>query len=190
MIIKDSIQHYINVYHGSENRVIDNTIRDCRCKRKDVEINIDWLIAKGYVKAVEFINMTDLEKAYYNSDHCTILRNLKKFDEIVYYEEENKRKAIEDKLSNKEKFILFFDRMEKEFERKNFSCKKEYYLDIKDNVVVINSIDDNNEIVIDFNNTSNWYYSEIENSIYYKKNSKCFTIELFYLSGCCYIKHY
>ena len=33
MEIKDEIQHYITVYDGSEDRVIDNVMSQCRCKK-------------------------------------------------------------------------------------------------------------------------------------------------------------
>lgn len=190
MSIKNTIQHYISVYSGSKKRVINSTIQERKCKTVDVESNIDWLIKKDYIKRVSYSEMTDSEKTYYNSDLCEILRNIKIYDEIEYYKEQSKAYKEDEKLSNFEKFNQYFTRMENEFDRKNLTNGKNYLLEINDELATIKIVDENREITIDFNNTSNWTYNEANNSIFYKKENSYFTIKLFYLWGKCCIEHY
>ena len=185
MDIKNTIQYYISVYSGSEKRVIEKTMNDQGCKRETVESNIDWLIRYQYIEYVEFCNMTDMEKTYYRSDSCRILREIRKYDEIEYCEEKNKKAEEIEKLSNKEKFIIFFNKMETEFNRKHLKNGKNYSLRMTDNCVVITINDDSNsrEIEIDFENTSNWEYDESQNFIFYKEDSNYFRIFMDYLWG-------
>ncbi|MBQ0035695.1 MAG: hypothetical protein KBT35_02125 [Firmicutes bacterium] len=190
MDIRNTIQHYISVYDGSEERVIDNTACDCRCKKEMVKHNIDWLIRKGYIEIIQYPDMTEAERTYYDSDLCTILRNIRCFDEAEYYKEERERKEIEDKLPIKDKIRCCISQMENEFDRKYLCDDKNYTLIINDDTAIINIVDENRTITIDFTNTSDWNYNEQDNSVSYKINDSYYTIELECLWGKRHLKHY
>ncbi len=95
MNIKESIIHYIGVYDGSEKRIIENTISDHMYEfgkqsdaRRAVESNILWLIENKYIEFVNYQNMTDMEKRYYESDgYCSIYRIIKRYNESEYLSE-------------------------------------------------------------------------------------------------------
>lgn len=90
MTIKESLIHYIDVYDGSEKRIIDNTVSDHMYEfrkqseaKRTVESNILWLIENKYIKAVSYQDMTDMEKRYYESDgYCRIYRIIKRYSEV------------------------------------------------------------------------------------------------------------
>lgn len=192
MDIKNEVQSQIVVNSGSEKRVINRTMERVRCSEKDVNEIIDWLLKKGFIKIVKDEDLTDCEKRYLNSDNCRILRNVTYYEEIKYFEDEAKRKEQEKVLPNKEKFATYFSRMEKEFEWKNFFNKKNYELKYGDNDVTI-FIKDNDRIEsikIDFGITTDWFYDEPNNVIFYKSSDKRYQIELYYLWGNCNLKHY
>lgn len=87
--------HYITVYYGSGKRVIQNTVSDFLYqfkKRTDAErtvnASLDWLLENKYIKVVDYQEMTDMEKRYFESDgYCTIYRKLKRFNESEYLQE-------------------------------------------------------------------------------------------------------
>lgn len=95
MNIKETIMHYITVYYGSGKRVIQNTVSDFLYqfkKRTDAErtvnASLDWLLENKYIKVVDYQEMTDMEKRYFESDgYCTIYRKLKRFNESEYLQE-------------------------------------------------------------------------------------------------------
>lgn len=81
--IRNTIQHYISVYSGSEKRIISNTKQDCGCSEDVVLLSIKWLLENKYIEIVKLDAMTDNENGYYESDkYTTIYRNKKNFDEI------------------------------------------------------------------------------------------------------------
>lgn len=90
MTIKESLIHYIDVYDGSEKRIIDNTVSDHIYEfrkqsdaKRAVEVNILWLIENKYIKAVSYQDMTEMEKRYYESDgYCTIYRIIKRYNAL------------------------------------------------------------------------------------------------------------
>lgn len=190
MDIKKAIQMQIDVNSGSEKRVVYRVLEDFRASEKDVLENIEWLLKKGYIKKVALDDMEECERRYFESDSCSIIRNIVYYDEMEYYEKERQRREIEACLSNKEKFKLYFSRMEKEFERKTMFNDKNYTLNYGDNIVVISITDESRTIKIDFKNIYNLTYEEPTNSIFYKYKEKYYTIELFYCWGKSNLKHY
>lgn len=188
MGIRESIQSSITAYCGCEERIIKKTMSECGCSRKAVENNIDWLIKKGYCEYVDYADMKDGEKDFYNSDHCEILKTIKPYNEIEYLEEERKRKESEDKLTNIEKFKLYFSRMEKEFNRTEFCYEKCYSLEYGLNDVTVTVKDSGSErkIRVDFGVVSDIIFDESDNSIAYKTGNKYYTFSLrcIHTKGC------
>ena len=191
MDIKNEIQRYIRVYSGSEDRVIENVMSECRCDEEGVKANIDWLEKYKYIKYVPFLEMNAEEKRYYQSDNCTILRNIKSYDEKEHLKIKQKEYEEINKFPTKDKFNKYFFKMEEEFDRKELYNGKTYTIKYSTNSVSITLEDDNNRtILIDFDKITDLYFNEPENSIYYKENNKTYVIELYYLWGKCCLKHY
>ena len=70
--IKETIIHYIDVYNGSEKRIVENTVREhfyeFRNENKTkiaVEQSIDWLIDNNYISVVNCNEMTDIQKSFH-----------------------------------------------------------------------------------------------------------------------------
>lgn len=188
MGIKESIQFYIPAYCGCEERIIEKTMSECGCSRKAVKNNIDWLIKKGYCKYVEYADMTDGEKDFYNSYCCGILRIANNYNETEYLEKERKRKESENKLSNIDKFKLYFARMVEEFgyHEKRFSL--EYGLN--DVTVSFNDSSGERKIRIDFSEVSDILFNESDNSISYKLDNKYYTFSLSCTNTKCHLLHH
>ena len=94
MNIKESIIHYIDVYDGSEKRIVEKTVsahmgefRKQSDAKRAVESAISWLIENKYIRVVNYQDMTDMEKRYYESDCCTIYRIIKRYNESEYLKE-------------------------------------------------------------------------------------------------------
>ncbi len=95
MDIKETIIHYIDVYSGSEKRVIEKTANDCsfmyRSKdevNKAINANINWLLDNNYIEVVDYSHMDDSQKSFYNSDgYCTIYKVIKRYNESEYLKE-------------------------------------------------------------------------------------------------------
>ena len=190
MNIRNTIQRYIDEYGGSETRIIKNTMADHQCKESEISSSIDWLVKKGFIILVSKNDMTQFERNYYESDSCKIYRNLKRFDEMKFYEEERKRKEFEEKLPNKEKFKLYISRLEKEFDRKHFCNSKDYKISYLNNSAKIEMESDKNIINIDFENIKNFIPDDNDESFIYNNENGYFTIELSYRWSKCYLLHY
>ena len=95
MNIKESIMHYIYVYEGSEKRIIENVSADHAYEFKSsskakiaVEANIDWLMENKYISAVNYTEMTDMQKRFYESDgYCRIFKIIKRYNDSEYLKE-------------------------------------------------------------------------------------------------------
>lgn len=97
---------------------------ECRCDEKAVKGNIDWLEKYKYIKYVPFLEMNDEEKRYYQSDNCTILRNIKSYNEIEHLEinKKNMKKLISFQI--KINLINIFLKWKKNLIEKNFIMEK------------------------------------------------------------------
>lgn len=88
MKIKELIMHYIDVYEGSEKRIILNVTNDYatefeseRDARNIVRENINWLVTNGYISVVERDQMTEMQRRYHESDgYCTIYKKIKRYN--------------------------------------------------------------------------------------------------------------
>ncbi|MBQ6825350.1 MAG: hypothetical protein IJP34_01650 [Clostridia bacterium] len=94
MKIKETIMHYIGVYDGCEKRVIQRTIESHRSefKNKDqafLAVNecIIWLIKNKYIAMVNYNEMTDMQKRYFESDGGLIYSIIKRYNESEYLKE-------------------------------------------------------------------------------------------------------
>lgn len=93
--MKESIMHYISVYEGSEKRIIENVTSthsyefNSPSKAKiAVEANIDWLIENKYIGVVNYNEMTDMQKRFYESDgYCRIFKIIKRYNDSEYLKE-------------------------------------------------------------------------------------------------------
>lgn len=93
--IKETIIHYIDVYNGSEKRIVENTVREhfyeFRNENKTkiaVEQSIDWLIDNNYISVVNCNEMTDIQKSFHKSDgYCRIFKIIKRYNESEYLKE-------------------------------------------------------------------------------------------------------
>ena len=92
MNIKESIIHYIDVYDGSEKRIVENVISTHRHDfsnesqaKEIVHNNLKWLVENGYIAVVKFEEMSDMQKRYYESDDfCSIYKINKRYSENEY----------------------------------------------------------------------------------------------------------
>jgi hypothetical protein len=95
MDIRKLIIRYIDVYEGSEKRIIENVISNhsyefnSSSKAKiAVEANIDWLVDNKYICVVNYNEMTDMQKRFYESDgYCRIFKIIKRYNESEYLKE-------------------------------------------------------------------------------------------------------
>lgn len=95
MDIRESIIHYIDVYEGSEKRIIKNVIAthsheftSASNAKSIVEANICWLIENKYISVVNYNEMTDMQKRFYESDgYCRIFKIIKRYNESEYLKE-------------------------------------------------------------------------------------------------------
>lgn len=87
--------HYIYVYEGSEKRIIENVsaahayeFKSSSKAKIAVEANIDWLIDNNYISVINFNEMTDIQKSFYESDgYCRIFKIIKRYNESEYIKE-------------------------------------------------------------------------------------------------------
>ncbi|MBQ6837855.1 MAG: hypothetical protein IJO44_03365 [Clostridia bacterium] len=94
MNIKETIMHYIDIYDGSEKRVIEKTICSHRNEFENIEkaysaVNnyIVWLIENKYIVRVNYNEMNESQKHYFESDCCTIYKIIKRYNEAEYLKE-------------------------------------------------------------------------------------------------------
>lgn len=92
MNIKESIIHYIDVYDGSEKRILENVISSHQNEfsnesqaKEIVHNNLMWLVENGYISIVKFEEMTDMQRRFYESDDfCSIYKTKKRYSENEY----------------------------------------------------------------------------------------------------------
>lgn len=95
MSIRETIIRYIDLYAGSEKRIVENAINDhfyeFRNENKTkiaVEESINWLIENKYISVVNYTAMTDIQKSFYESDgNCRIFKIIKGYNESEYLKE-------------------------------------------------------------------------------------------------------
>lgn len=95
MCIAETIMRYIDIYDGSEKRIIKRTVQSHMHEFKkeidainSVKSTLKWLVENGYIEIVSFQNMTDMQKRYYESDgFCSIYSIIKRFNESEYLKE-------------------------------------------------------------------------------------------------------
>ncbi|MBP3560655.1 MAG: hypothetical protein J6K49_08320 [Clostridia bacterium] len=94
MSIKETIMHYIDIYDGSEKRIIEKTAYNHKNEFKNMEqayssINkhIIWLIENKYIVRVNCDEMNESQKRYFESDCCTIYKIIKRYNEAEYLKE-------------------------------------------------------------------------------------------------------
>ena len=87
MKIKETIMHYIGVYDGCENRVIQRTIESHRREFKNndqafLAVNqcIIWLIENNYIVRVNYDEMTDMQRRYFESDGGPIYKIIRRYN--------------------------------------------------------------------------------------------------------------
>ena len=94
MYIKETIKHYIDVYNGSEKRVLEKTAYSHRYEFKNMEkailaVNqcIIWLIENNYIVRVNYDEMDEMQRRYFESDGCNIYKIIKRYNESEYLKE-------------------------------------------------------------------------------------------------------
>lgn len=197
MNMYETIMRYIDIYGGSEQRIIENTVSDFvynyknKTEAKNAVINsILWLLNNNYIKSVNFTEMIEDERRYYSSDDCAIYRVLKRYNEKEYYEQQKIVKEEEDKLSIIGKFILYFTQMEDFYKNNYFYAKLGYKYEISDNCIRIEQNNDNLSFSIDLNQVSNVYYDKNEQYIYYKYCNENYIMQFVYFSSLITINNY
>ncbi len=170
--------------------LLKKTMADCQCSENDVYSAIKWLIKKGFIVLASMDVLTECERNFYESDSCNIYRNVKRFDEIKFFEDESKRKELEEKLPNIEKFKLYISRLEKEFDKKHFCNSKDYKISYSNNSVKIEMESDKNVIHIDLASIKTFIPDDNDESFIYNNGNDYFTIELSYRWNKCYLLHY
>lgn len=95
MSIKEAIIRYIDLYDGSEKRIMENVTHDHFYEFKNenktktaVEQSINWLIENKYISVANYNEMTDIQKSFCESDDCCrIFKIIKRYNESEYLKE-------------------------------------------------------------------------------------------------------
>lgn len=94
MNIKETIMHYIDVYEGSEKRIVEKTAYCYECEFKNmsqaiqaVEKCIIWLIENKYIVRVNYNEMNEIQRRYFESDCCNMYKIIKRYNESEYLKE-------------------------------------------------------------------------------------------------------